>query len=383
MSVRDKIITTVDADGKTIETKWWIADYFDGTGKRHQRRFETKKEAAAHHDQMRVAIRSGQHVSLPHDLTVAGAADKWLAKVAADDRERSTLRQYTIHVRRHIVPRIGNQKLSKMAKAHVETFRDGLVKGDDRHPALSRAMALKVMVSLKSILRANGVAHLGDHVRVEMSKRSKEKLEAGRDIPTPAEVTRMLKAATGRLKALLMTAALTGLRASELRGLRWKDVDLKSGEVHVRQRADQWNTIGPPKTEGSRRTVPIGPELISELRTWKLACPISKLDLVFPTSVGTIENHKNTYLGVEKIMMRAGVVDKDGKPKFGLHSFRHFFASWCINPKSAGGRELPAKVVQTLLGHSSIVMTLDIYGHLFPTRTDRQELASSEKLLLA
>jgi integrase len=382
MSVRKKTIASKTPEGEP--EVWWLADYFDGAGNRHQRRFKTKKEAVTHHDQMKVAIRSGHHVSLPHDLTVAGAADKWIAKVAADDRERSTLRQYEIHVRRHILPRIGKQKLSKMTKAHVETFRDGLIKGDgERHPALSRAMALKVMVSLKSILRANGVAHLGDHVRVDMSKRSKEKLEAGRDIPTPGEVARLLKAATGRLKALLMTAALTGLRASELRGLRWKDVDLKSGEVHVRQRADQWNNIGPPKSDGSRRTVPIGPELISELRKWKLACPISKLDLVFPTSVGTIENHKNTYLGVERVMLRAGVVDRDGNPKFGLHSFRHFFASWCINPKSAGGRELPVKVVQTLLGHSSIVMTLDIYGHLFPTSTDRHELASSEKLLLA
>ena len=80
-------------------------------------------------------------------------------------------------------------------------------------------------------------------------------------------------------------------------------------------------------------------------------------------------------------MKAAGVITKDGKPKYALHAFRHFFASWCINQKSAGGTELPVKVVQTLLGHSSIVMTLDIYGHLFPTGTDRAELDASEKAL--
>jgi len=65
-----------------------------------------------------------------------------------------------------------------------------------------------------------------------------------------------------------------------------------------------------------------------------------------------------------------------------VHAFRHFFASWCINPKARGGRELPAKVVQALLGHSSIVMTLDRYGHLFPRGDDRAELAKASAALL-
>jgi len=69
-------------------------------------------------------------------------------------------------------------------------------------------------------------------------------------------------------------------------------------------------------------------------------------------------------------------------PKYALHAFRHFFASWCINPKERGGRELPVKVVQQLLGHSSIVMTLDRYGHLFPRGDDRGELAAAAKRLL-
>jgi integrase len=56
---------------------------------------------------------------------------------------------------------------------------------------------------------------------------------------------------------------------------------------------------------------------------------------------------------------------KHGAPKYALHAMRHFYASWCINRKADGGRELPAKNVQQLLGHSSIVITMDTYGHLF------------------
>jgi integrase len=373
MSVRKKIVMT---KGELII--WWLADYTDGSGQRHQRRFKTKKEAAEHHDKTKTAIRAGQHVSLPSDLTIAGAADKWLKKVEADDRERGTQKAYESHVRVHIVPRIGKQKLAKMTKGHVEAFRDSLLTGDE---AMSRSMAKKVLVSLKSIFRANNVAHLGDNVRVVIDKRKKEKIEA-KDIPTPAEIAKLIEAATGRWKVLLMTAALTGLRASELRGLPWRDVDLKAGEIRVTQRADHWGTIGPPKSDSSRRTVPIGPELVRALRVWKVQCPISELDLVFPTSVGTVENHQNTLRGAWKVMVKAGVVKRNGGPKYGMHSFRHFFASWCINPRSAGGRELTPKVVQTLLGHSSIQMTMDIYSSLFKDSVDRAELAGSERTLL-
>ena len=117
------------------------------------------------------------------------------------------------------------------------------------------------------------------------------------------------------------------------------------------------------------------------LKKWKLACPKGEADLVFPTSTGAIEHHKNMLRSLAPVMKAAGVVRKDGTPKYALHSLRHFFASWCINPKDRGGRELPAKVVQTLLGHSSITMTLDVYGHLFRDKTDKAELAASEKAL--
>jgi integrase len=268
-----------------------------------------------------------------------------------------------------------------MTVEHVKAFRDGLLKGVGDHPALSRVMARKVMVSFKSILKANGVAHLGDDVTVKMAGRSERQLEVGVDIPTRIEIARIIQAATDpRWRALLMTAAFCGLRASELRGLRWCDVDLKAGTVSVTQRADSFSTIGAPKTASSRRKIPIGPELVSALRNWKISCP--KGDLVFPTSVGTVVDAANFWDGFIRAVARAGVVDKDGEAKYAPHSFRHFFASWCINRKADGGRELPAKSVQALLGHSSIVMTLDTYGHLFPSDGDAAELALAEASLL-
>ena len=91
---------------------------------------------------------------------------------------------------------------------------------------------------------------------------------------------------SGRWRPLLLTAIFTGLRASELRGLRWADVDLKLGELHVRQRADRYNAIGRPKSAAGERTIPLAPMLVNTLREWKLACPKSELDLAFPTASG-------------------------------------------------------------------------------------------------
>ena len=98
------------------------------------------------------------------------------------------------------------------------------------------------------------------------------------------------RAAGGRF---LLTAIFTGLRASELRGLRWDDVDLEKRELHVRQRADRYNAIGKPKSESGERTVPLTPIVLNTLREWKLACPKSEHGLVFPTGGGNVENHAN------------------------------------------------------------------------------------------
>ena len=82
------------------------------------------------------------------------------------------------------------------------------------------------------------------------------------------------------------------------------------------------------------------------------------------------------------------VRDEDGKPivepKYtGMHAFRHFYASRCINRRVDGGLELPAKMVQMRLCHSSIVMIMDSYGHLFASNDTGSELAAAESALLA
>jgi integrase len=117
---------------------------------------------------------------------------------------------------------------------------------------------------------------------------------------------------------------------------------------------------------------------------WRLQCPKGLLDLVFPTGAGTIENHANIVLWLAIIVDNAGCgLCRPQYPIDGMHALRHFYASWCINRKADGGLELPPKTVQARLGHASIVMTLDRYGHLFPTNDDGAELAAAERSIFA
>jgi integrase len=324
-----------------------------------------------------VDVRKGVHTAPSTSATVAEAAETWIKRVEADDRERGTLRQYRQHIDLHIVPRLGRVKLAQLSPKVVEDFRDDLLL------KLSRPLGRKVLTSFKSILRTSKHAHVADGVSIVRDKRKERRLEVGRNIPTPGEIKRLIAAAKpGRHRALLLVAALCGLRASELRGLRWADIDLKAATLCVTQRADRWGTIGAPKTVSSKREIPLAPPVLSELRAWKLACPKTEGDIVFPTRTGHTEDQAGLGRHLQRLMVRAAIVDKAGKPKYAMHALRHFFASWCLNRKPEG-RELAPKEVQTLLGHSSIVMTMDVYGHLFPRSGDRTELAEAASALLA
>jgi integrase len=380
MSVRKRKWTTHRGEAKEA----WVVDYTDGRGDRHIETFERKKDADARHAAVTVEVERGIHTAKGRSITLAAAAEDWIKYVTLEKREPATIAGYRQHVDIHIVPRLGANKLATLTTPRIERFRDDLLEG------ISRALAKKVLGSLKSILkdakrRGNVAQNVAADVKVKANGR-KVRLKVGEDIPTRDEVRRMIDGASeGRGRTLLMVAAFSGLRASELRGLRWKDVDLKKGVLHVRQRADRYNTIGQPKSTSSERTVPIGPMVVNTLRQWKMACPKSAADLVFPTGRGTIENHSNIVRRIlASAQIAAGIVNGDGEPKYpGLHALRHFYASWCINRKADGGLELQPKSVQRRLGHASIVMTLDRYGHLFPSHDDGAELAEAERAVFA
>jgi len=355
----------------------WIVDYTDAAGVRRAETFARRRDADARAATIDVNLRHGVHTAVSASPTVAQAAQDWLTAVSLRGRERTTLKGYRAHVELHIGPALGSMRLAALTTPKVVAFCEAL------QAQKSRFLARKVLTSLKSILRdaqrrGNVAQNVAAAVSIEPEQRRKL-LEVGIDIPAPNEITRILGAAAPRWRPLLIVAVFSGLRASELRGLRWADVDLKRGELHVRQRADRYNTVGKPKSNAGSRTIPIGPMVVNTLRQWKAARPAG--ELVFATRTGRPMEHTNLVrCALWPAQVAAGVVSADGRAKYtGLHALRHFYASWCINRKADGGLELPAKVVQARLGHSSIMVTFDTYGHLFPRGDDGAELAAAER----
>jgi integrase len=366
----------------------WVVRYADVDGKWRLKTFERKKEADAFQDTVKAAVRSGTHTPDSASVTVAEAGRRWIKTGEANSLERSTIRDYQCHLDRHIVPLLGTVKVSKLTAPMVGKFRDDL---RDGNPPRSPAMVRKILTSLSSIMAdahasglvAQNVCHAIGRRKKKTKAEQKHKLRAGVDIPTVAEIRAIIGALEGRWRPLLLTAIFTGLRASELRGLRWSDVDFITGEIHVRQRADRYNKIDAPKSESGERTVPLPPLVVNTLREWKLQCPKGALGLAFPTGNGGVEALGNIVSrGLWPTQIAAGVV-AGGKAKYrGMHALRHFFASWCINREADGGLELPGKVVQERMGHSTLAMTMDTYGHLFPRGDDGGKLAAAAARLL-
>ncbi|MCS4091860.1 site-specific integrase [Rhizobium sp. BK176] len=415
MSVRKRAWATSKGEQKTA----WVVDYVDAKGVRRQKTFKLKKQADAFAATASVEVREGVHVADSDSVTVNAAGKFWLASSISRGLERSTVDQYRQHLDLHIAPLIGEILLSKMTVPAVRAFEDRL-----RETNRSPTMVRKVLVSLGSLLAdaqerglvVRNAVREKSRARTKGTERRQErrhkgKLKVGVDIPSPAEMKAVIGALEGHWRPLLLTAIFTGMRASELRGLRWSDVNLDRRELRVHRRADRYNEIGKPKSEAGERTIPAPPIVINTLREWKLSYPrpySNEMDtngnrqrekpddahLVFPNGSGKIESLANIInRGLIPVQIAAGVVDAtgemddQGKPLFrarytGMHALRHFYASWCINRPADGGLGLPPKVVQERLGHSTIVMTMDVYGHLFPRGDDADELAAAERSLL-
>ncbi len=354
----------------------WQVDYRDVQGKRRHKQFPTRREADDWLVDARSQVAAGTHVAASASKTVREAADEWLKDCERNGLEKTTLDVYRQRVKDHINPFIGHLKLATMTTVDAQNFYESLL-----DKLCSRDMVRRVRINAGAIFRyaqRKGWV-VSNPIALTPYKHSKRDNKRP-PMPSMDEMKAMISRTTAAWEGwLVMVYVLifAGLRASELRALSWDDIDLKKHILTVRRRADKWGRIAKPKSDAGTRDVRFIPQLALELKKWKLRCPHSDHNLVFPSSTGTVQNLANIMnrflrpMQIEAgIVIKTVTIAKDGKKitkvraKFGMHAFRHFCASIWIDANFS------PKKIQTMMGHASIELTFDTYGYLFDARED-------------
>lgn len=363
----------VTKSGKTGEG--FVVDYRSADGKRHVKTFRRKNDAqrwlAEHHS----AINQGKFGVASGSITVDEACDQWLiacerGRNGGSPCEAHTLRSYRNHTKNWIIPQLGDRRLGELTPPEVRKFRDWLM---DNCP--SRSTARAVFKSFKSvILEAISTGYLAVNPAAGISIKTANRERKQLVMPSREEVARCLDAADTlaaqdnkqrakawrRYRVLIYTAVMTGLRASELRGLSWDTVDLAAETIEVVQRADETGIIGQCKSAAAYRKIQLPECLTKLLRVWKLECPHSTQRLVFPNWQGNVECRANIWGRCwQPLQQAAEVVTTEGRGKYNFHSLRHFHASVLIQDGAT-----PREVMDEM-GHAGISITFDTYGHLF------------------
>ena len=325
------------------------------TGGKVRRSFPTLAAAKAWRADAIGEVRRGKLRAVPtptlHEAAnawLAGARDGSIRNRSGDPYKPSALRGYAAALERRILPELGAAKLSDISRVNLQELADRML-SEGRDPSTIRNMLMPLRVIFRRAL-ARGEVAVNPVSGLELPA-----VRGRRDrIADPEEARKLLEALPKSDRALWATAVYAGLRRGELMGVRWEDIDLAPGVIRVVRAYDP--TAGKsiePKSRAGRRTVPIAAALRDHLTEHRLDCGWAD-GLVFGRTA-------STPFSDTAIAARARRAWKAAKlDAIRLHDCRHTFASLMI---AAG---VNAKALSTYMGHSTISITLDRYGHLMP-----------------
>ena len=341
----------------------------------------TRREAL---DKMVAAIAASNAGTLAFDdgTSLGEFLDVWLDGVASTLKP-SSVEAYQRVIRAHLKPALGHHRLSKLtAPAIARYYSQKLAAG------LSPASVRQHYAVLHRALKAAHKWHMvNENVASLVTPPSARRKEMHPLDPDEArQLLDAARAAEGknRYAAVYPLAIGTGARIGELAALRWSDVDLDNATVRIsrtRSSAKSGPTFVSPKS-GKSRTVSLPEFAVAALRRHRtrqaeerLARGIGKGsddDLVFPGRDGVSPFNTDTLLrhNFKPLLERAGLGDR----RRNLHDLRHTFATTALS------RGVYVKVVQEALGHATIAMTLDVYGHTLPSQTSAAAIAMQEAL---
>jgi integrase len=342
----------------------WVAalTLYDATGKRRRvRRFgKTRTEARQKLKELQQQAEQGVQLT-DSNVTLAQFLKRWLEDSVRPSVRAKTYEGYESIVRVRIVPRLGRQPLNKVTPAMLQRLYTDLAEAG---------------LSARSIHHTHRVLHKAFKQAMRWGLIPRNPVEAT-DPPRPQqaemkiltrdEVGTLLRETTDdRLHALYVLAVTSGMRLGELLGLRWTDIEGDAHRLFVRrslQRTRHGLVFVEPKTAKSRRTVMLTERAVTALRRHRQQQAEERLrlgpvwedqELVFPNHTGGPQDPGAVSNGFKGMLKRLGLL------AIRFHDLRHTAASLLL---SAGTHP---KIVSEMLGHSTIVLTLDTYSHVVP-----------------
>ncbi len=325
-------------------------------------REEVRRELAK-----KMADRDGGLIVDDKNMTLGEYLDRWLSDCVRGTVRDSTFSRDSYLVANHVKPSLGRIKLRNLSALHLQ----GLYR--------ERQDCETAKLSASTVQKIHHVLHkaLSQAVKWDLLPRNPaDAVKAPVPLPkemhplSATEAHSLLEASEeDRLGAFYVLALHTGMRSGELLGLKWPDVDLEGRALRVRRTLTRTENgkklaLGEPKTKKSRRTVRLTPRAVGALRSHRAQQAQEKLkfgslyedqDLVFAGEAGNLINPSNL-----RQRSFAPLLERAGLPRITFHDLRHTCASLLFQ------RNVHPKLVQELLGHASVAITLDTYSHMLP-----------------
>lgn len=356
------IETVVLKDGKKRYRVWWR----DPSGRVRAKRFPRYDAARNFLRDVEADKARGSYVDpAKGKITVADAWERFEAGPLRSYKE-STQASHRFHFRTYVFPALGDCRLNSVEKEDVERLmHDMEEKGRASGRKLkaggygTREKTLRALQRLFSEMVANGRVARNPALGVKPGSRPGVSLDGGGQALEVDEVAALLCATPQYWQPLVALLATSGLRISEALGLRRRDLDLADGTATVRQTVVEVEgklILTTPKSKASRRAVKLIPSVVSMLK--HQALPLDRDGFVFthPGKSGPLARTWFNRRVLKPAALRAGI-----STSISAHDLRH--TAGAIASKTG----MHPMAVKEMMGHSSIKVTYDVYGHLFPT----------------
>jgi integrase len=273
--------------------------------------------------------------------------ERWKTEVLTKQRA-SSARAVKSHLKCHIVPQLGKLRLEQFGVENQQIFVTQISK-----QGVSRKTVLNVLGTLSSILTtAKDWGY--DCQQIDLGKLRLPSRSASYEAPhfTVEQLGKILALAEEPWRTLFCIVTMDGLRAGEVLGLKWSDIDLDRALLTIRRSA-WYGNLQPAKNQASETVLPIPESLVSVLKEYRKHWKPNPKDLLFVTRNGRPPSSNKV---VEYRLWT--ILDALGIPRCGLHAFRHSHTALLLDSGAT------PKVAQRQLRHADARTTLQIYGHV-------------------